>query len=30
MKEAARGFGRADASKVIANALLDIALSHEA
>ena len=30
MKEAARAFGRADASKVIANALLDIALSHEA
>ncbi|TSC69327.1 MAG: UDP diphospho-muramoyl pentapeptide beta-N acetylglucosaminyl transferase [Parcubacteria group bacterium Gr01-1014_56] len=29
MKEAARAFGRADASKVIANALLDIALSHE-
>ena len=29
MIEAARGFGRADASKVIANALLDIALSHE-
>lgn len=29
MSEAARGFGRADASKTIANALLDIALSHE-
>jgi UDP-N-acetylglucosamine--N-acetylmuramyl-(pentapeptide) pyrophosphoryl-undecaprenol N-acetylglucosamine transferase len=30
MKEAARAFGRADASKTIAGALLDIALSHEA
>ncbi len=30
MKEAARAFGRADASKIIANALLDIGLSHEA
>ncbi len=30
MIEAARGFGRADASKLIANTLLDIALSHEA
>jgi UDP-N-acetylglucosamine--N-acetylmuramyl-(pentapeptide) pyrophosphoryl-undecaprenol N-acetylglucosamine transferase len=30
MKEAARAFGRPDASKTIANALLDIALSHEA
>ncbi len=30
MKESARAFGRPDASKVIANALLDIALSHEA
>jgi UDP-N-acetylglucosamine--N-acetylmuramyl-(pentapeptide) pyrophosphoryl-undecaprenol N-acetylglucosamine transferase len=30
MKEAARGFGRPDAAKVIANALLDITLSHEA
>lgn len=30
MKEAARAFGRPDAAKIIANALLDIALSHEA
>ena len=30
MKESARAFGRADAAKTIANALLDIALSHEA
>lgn len=30
MKEAARAFGRPDAAKVIANALLDITLSHEA
>jgi UDP-N-acetylglucosamine--N-acetylmuramyl-(pentapeptide) pyrophosphoryl-undecaprenol N-acetylglucosamine transferase len=29
MKEAARAFGRPDASKAIANALLDIGLSHE-
>jgi UDP-N-acetylglucosamine--N-acetylmuramyl-(pentapeptide) pyrophosphoryl-undecaprenol N-acetylglucosamine transferase len=29
MREAARAFGRPDAAKVIANALLDIALSHE-
>jgi UDP-N-acetylglucosamine--N-acetylmuramyl-(pentapeptide) pyrophosphoryl-undecaprenol N-acetylglucosamine transferase len=30
MREAARGFGRPDASKTIADALLDIMLSHEA
>lgn len=30
MQQAARGFARADASKAIANALIDIALSHEA
>jgi UDP-N-acetylglucosamine--N-acetylmuramyl-(pentapeptide) pyrophosphoryl-undecaprenol N-acetylglucosamine transferase len=30
MSEAARGFSRPDAAKLIANALLDIALSHEA
>ncbi len=30
MKEAARAFGRPDAAKIIANALLDITLSHEA
>ena len=29
MQTAARGFSRADAGKAIANALLDIALSHE-
>ena len=30
MQNAARGFARPDAAKLIANALLDIALSHEA
>jgi len=30
MKEAARGFARVDAAKAIADAILDIALSHEA
>jgi UDP-N-acetylglucosamine--N-acetylmuramyl-(pentapeptide) pyrophosphoryl-undecaprenol N-acetylglucosamine transferase len=30
MQNAARGFARADAAKTIANALIDIALSHEA
>jgi UDP-N-acetylglucosamine--N-acetylmuramyl-(pentapeptide) pyrophosphoryl-undecaprenol N-acetylglucosamine transferase len=30
MRESARGFGRPDAAKLIANALLDIGLSHEA
>lgn len=30
MSEAARGFGRPDAAKTIANALIDISLSHEA
>jgi UDP-N-acetylglucosamine--N-acetylmuramyl-(pentapeptide) pyrophosphoryl-undecaprenol N-acetylglucosamine transferase len=30
MAEAARGFARADAAKAIANALIDIAISHEA
>ena len=29
MGNAARNFARADAAKLIANALLDIALSHE-